>query len=452
MLKDGGKMIVSLSGGPDSVCLFNVLLELRKKYKFQMQAAYFNHNLRGKESLKEERFVRKMIEKTTIPLTVTALDVKGYAKSRKTSIEEAARFLRYQNLVKLAVKLNADMVAMGHTASDQAETILMRIMRGSGPEGLEGIPPVRKLVDRVCVIRPLIEVYREEIIKYLKSKKIEYCIDSSNLKPVYLRNKVRLKLLPFMEKNFTKDIRSKLVNIADIFREENRFFLQIVDKAMRSVVKQENGRISIDFVKLLGYSKSLRRRIIHGILEGRTSYKNIEAVINIAEAGATGSVIDIPGYTVRKDYRKMDYLPVTGKIAIKKKAEAGILFPGITRLPEFMMEIETGILRTKPVFGNDKFCAYFDADRIDTGKLTIRSRRNGDRFLPFGADGSKKLKQYFIDMKVPSYLRDDVPVLEDGKRILWIVGMRQAEDARVTGNTKRILRIKVRKKEGLNNK
>jgi len=447
MLRDGNRVIAAVSGGPDSVCLFYVLLELKKKYKFQLHVVHFNHHLREKESKKEEKFVKELLDGTTVPLSIIGLDVKGYAEKQKIGIEEAARALRYQNLLKLALKHDADTIAIGHTASDQAETVLMRIMRGSGPEGLEGIPPVRELSKNKFIIRPLIDVYREKIISYLKSRKIGYCLDSSNSKPVFLRNKVRIKLLPFIEKNFNRDIRSRLVNMADIFREENEYLSKAVDKAVESISKHEDGRISVDFKKLIRYNKSFRRRIIHRILERKATYKNIDSVIDIAEAGLTGAMVTISGFTVRKDYGQLYFIPSAEKHAVRKKIENRILFPGKTLLPEFSMEVETGITKNKPGFGKDKFTVYFDADRIDAGNLVIRSRRSGDRFLPFGADGSKKLKQYFIDQKVPSYLRDDVPILEGGKRILWVVGMRQAEEGRVTGNTKRIIKVKVRKME-----
>ena len=164
MLGRGDRVLVAVSGGPDSVCLLYILKELKKEFNLDLQVVHFNHNLRKKESVKEELFVKKLAFKLALPVTAVQLDVTCYAKKHRMGIEEAARNLRYSEFEKLSVYYKANKVALGHTASDQVETVLMRILRGSGMEGLTGIPPVRKLTGKTLIIRPVIDVNRDEII------------------------------------------------------------------------------------------------------------------------------------------------------------------------------------------------------------------------------------------------------------------------------------------------
>ena len=197
------------------------------------------------------------------------------------------------------------------------------------------------------------------------------------------------------------------------------------------------------------YNKYLRRRIIHRILEGKTTLKNIDAVIELAEAASTGAKISLPGYTVEKKYRELVFAePAKKKVVEEFRYE--LKFPGRTKITQLSLDISTGILRKNPVFGRDKYTVYFDAEEIDSNGLIIRSRRKGDKFRPFGSGGSKKLKDFFIDEKIPVDKRDEIPLLVNRNEILWIPGIRQADVSRVTGSTRKILKIKINGK--VNNK
>ncbi len=445
MLKSGDKVLVSVSGGPDSVCLLYVLNSMATEKDLTLNIIHFNHNLRKRESDKEEEFMRGVSDKLNIPIIIQQLDVMKHMEENKLGIEEAARNLRYAELTKLVGKLGINKVAMGHTASDQAETVLMRILRGTGPEGLSGIPAVRPLTEDVKIIRPLINIFKYDIVGFLQDNRISFCIDTSNNKPIYFRNKVRLKLLPYLERHFDVDVARKLLNVSDIIREENDYLNKVTDRAMGYIVTHKNKKISIDFRKLLKYNKFLRRRIIYRILEGKTTLKNIDSVIEFAEAAGSGIKLSLPGYVVKKDYRELVFSP-PGEKKNKRAFRCKLKFPGKTKLRGMPVEFSASIKRKKPVFGKDKNTVYFDAEEIDTSDLTIRSRREGDRFRPFGGNGSKKLKDFFIDEKVSSDMRDEVPLLVSRNEILWVVGMRQAEDGRVTGSTKKILEVKVNNK------
>ncbi|MGB2697476.1 MAG: tRNA lysidine(34) synthetase TilS, partial [Candidatus Zixiibacteriota bacterium] len=205
MIKSGDKVVVAVSGGPDSVTLLLVLLELKKDFNLSLFIAHVNHKLRGKESDQDQGFVRKLASDLNIKLYTSSFQVKKEAKKMKLSVEECAREIRYNYLNKLADKLKAQKIALGHNFNDQAETVLIRLIRGSGSLGLSGIPPVKNKI-----IRPLIEIKREEIEAFLKKKKIPFRIDSSNLRTDYLRNKVRLKLLPILKKGYNPKIEEVL--------------------------------------------------------------------------------------------------------------------------------------------------------------------------------------------------------------------------------------------------
>ncbi|MDH5174954.1 MAG: tRNA lysidine(34) synthetase TilS, partial [Elusimicrobiota bacterium] len=203
MFSPGDRILVAVSGGPDSVCLLHILDRFRKEMGLSLHVAHVNHGIRKRESKREEKFVTHLAGRMGLPITVKSLDVPSYARKKKLTVEEAARDMRYSVWERLAGKLNAKKIALGHTASDQVETVLMHLLRGSGPQGLSGIPPLRKLGSAV-IVRPLIKISRDEILGYLKQNNLKFCLDSSNRKTEYFRNKIRLKLLPLLRKNYNR--------------------------------------------------------------------------------------------------------------------------------------------------------------------------------------------------------------------------------------------------------
>jgi len=225
MLLSGDTVLVALSGGPDSVCLLDVLEELGEKYSLTICIAHFNHNLRGEASDEDAEFAEKIARQKGLAFITSSADVRGFAEQQKLSIEEAARTLRYEFLLSSSLSLGANKVAVGHTADDQAETILMRLIRGSGPHGLEGMPPARPLgnSDQPMLIRPLIDIWRRDILPHLKTRRLRYRIDASNESTEYLRNRIRLDLLPYLEEKYNPQIRQRLASAASALAIENDF-------------------------------------------------------------------------------------------------------------------------------------------------------------------------------------------------------------------------------------
>lgn len=445
MFSPGDRVLVGVSGGPDSVCLLHILNRCRKEMALSLHVVHINHGIRKRESKREEKFVSHLAGRMGLPITVKSLNVPSYARKKRLTIEEAARDMRYSAFEQLAGKLNAKKIALGHTASDQVETVLMHLLRGSGPQGLSGIPPVRKL-GSTAVVRPLIEVNREEILNYLKKNNLTFCLDSSNRKTEYFRNKVRLKLLPLLRKNYNENIDGALLRLSEILKEENAYWERVVERVLGKVVSWESEKILIDFKKFLRYNVAVQRRVLYRLFGGIVSLSQIEAIRNLAQKSSQGKRIYLgKRFSVRKEGNFLIFSSSPERRF--KKFNYSLRVPGKNEIEGLNLTLNTRIVDFYPVSEKKTNTAYFDIDKINFKKLLLRNRREGDRFRPFGLRGTKKLSDFFIDRKIPRRLRDRVPLLVEGEDILWVVGIRRADKARITEDTKKILEVRVLREE-----
>jgi tRNA(Ile)-lysidine synthase len=334
---------------------------------------------------------------------------------------------------------------MGHNADDQAETLLMRLLRGSGPIGLSGIPPVRGMF-----IRPLIEIERQEIDRYIQEEKIDFVVDSSNLRRDYLRNKIRFSIIPMM-KEVNPNIIETLSRTAAIFREEERHFDIIVVKTlMRLISRKSDSRIELFLSPLEAMDKVILRRVLRRVIDvtkglRRINFIHVEDIIDLIKTGKTGDRLYLPkGIRVIKDYSTLIFtteppvkldtymLEVPGEINLK---EAGVLIKA-SILESHKSEIKDLRLSAD--------LAVFDAERL-IFPLVVRSRKEGNFFYPFGFGKRKKLQDFFVDEKVPRDERDRIPLVLSGEDIIWIAGYRQDDRFKVTDETKKILKLEVKK-------
>ncbi len=445
MFSPGDRVLVGVSGGPDSVCLLHILNRCRKEMALSLHVVHINHGIRKRESKREEKFVSHLAGRMSLPITVKSLDVPSYARRKRLTVEEAARDMRYSALERLAGKLNAKKIALGHIASDQVETVLMHLLRGSGPQGLSGIPPVRKLGSTV-IVRPLIEVNREEILNYLKKNKLTFCLDSSNRKTEYFRNKIRLKLLPLLRKNYNKNIDGALLRLSEILKEENAYWERVVERVLGKVVSWEAEKILIDFKRFLRYNVIVQRRVLYRLFGGIVSLSQIEAIRSLAQKSSQGKRIYLgKRFSVRKEGNFLIFSSSPERRF--KKFNYPLRVPGKNEIEGLDLTLNTRIVDFYPVSEKETNTAYFDIDKINFKKLLLRNRREGDRFRPFGLRGTKKLSDFFIDRKIPRRLRDRVPLLVEGEDILWVVGIRRADKARITEDTKKILEVRVLREE-----
>ncbi len=460
MLSSGDVVLVGVSGGPDSVALLHALRVLSSELSIGLCVGHLNHMLRGADADEDARYVRDLAARLGLPFRAESQDVARLASGRRISIEAAARSARYDFYGRAAEAIGASKIALGHHAADQAETVLMRLLRGAGTRALAGIPPVRPIrPGGPVVIRPLIGMTRREILRYCEENGLRPRTDASNLTSVYPRNKLRLELIPLLEQGYNPRVVETLARVADLLREDDDLISREATRRTARMIREEsNERVVLDLAAMLSEHPAIQRRSIRLATEslGRPAenleFHHVERVIELARRGAPGKSIDLPcGVRARRGYHELALeVPPSGGERPKAAFEHRLNVPGRTELPEAGMAIEAEVLDVSDredlssmvrQAGKDE--AYLDMDAAGGG-LVARSRRSGDRISPLGMAGSKKLKDLFIDEKIPGNLRDRMPVIASGGNVLWVVGVRVSERARITPRTRRALHLLAR--------
>ncbi len=439
LLEKKDKILIAYSGGVDSTGLLNLLLELREEWSFELFLGHFNHKLRHTAD-EDEQFVRRLARKCSLPIIVGSKDVRSYAKAKKLNIEEAGRELRYDFLKKTALKIGGAKIATGHTKTDQAETFLMRLMRGSGLRGLGGIFP---LVEGT-IIRPLIQVERQEIEAYLKGKRIEFRIDESNLDRRFLRNRIRLDLIPYIQENFEPEIVSSLGRIASIIREEDSLLEKIAQRTTKKAVLKKNNRISLEVKSLSSLPRAMARRVVRDFifeLRGNLreiSFGDVESVLGMKEGKE---------FPLRKDHilrREQGKIFLKSKVTPKIKYEYRWEGKRPLEIKELKLKFEGKKMKKGKSLSldfNDQTSAFLDLGKLKL-PLLVRNRREGDRYQPLGAPGQKKLKEIMRAKGIPLSERDRRPVFFSGDKIIWIPGLPVSEKFKVEKGTSDIFAIK----------
>lgn len=539
MTRPGDRVLVGVSGGPDSVALLHVLWVLSEELGIVLHVAHLNHMLRGEAADEDAAYVSDLAGRLGLPVTVESRDVAAIAREERVSLELAAREARYEFYREVARSTGATRVALGHHAGDQAETVLLRLLRGTGTTGLGGIPPVRPLgtgeagagnskdKEGPVIIRPLIGVPRREIEAYCVDNHLSPRVDASNLAPVYARNRVRHELIPLLERRFNPRIVESIARTAELVREDDAFISGEVRRRMgHIIIGKSPGGALLSVTRLLAEPVAVQRRVVReaiallGLGVEDVGFEHVETVLELAREGSPGAAASLPrGIWARKAYRPAK--PLEGgdrqgvSLAIGSPVELILEFgsgpapvpeperwpsgeteawaasesaarshpggplaargfehtlnvPGTTFVPELGLIIDAEVFETKrcgrgedarvgrvghvgragagPCPEPDPYEAFFDLDALGPS-LAVRTRREGDRIRPFGMEGHKKLKDLFIDDKIPRNIRDRVPVIVAGKDILWVVGVKRSDLARVSPSTRRVLRLAVRAAE-----
>jgi tRNA(Ile)-lysidine synthase len=442
MLKEGDRVLIALSGGADSVCLAEILIKVRKEYGLKLFSIYIDHGLRPEETPKEIEFAREFSEKREIEFSTEKIDVLSYAKEKKTGKQEAARELRYQVLEKRLREIGGNKIALGHTADDRVETFFMRLIRGSGAKGLTSIPTVRNKI-----IRPLIEIKREEIEEYLKINGIDFITDPSNLKLDYTRNKFRLKAIPLL-KEFNPSLTETVLRTIDLLSDEERYFDNIVLKTlMRLIPKKTDEEIELYLVPLESMDRVILRRVLRKaveLTEGLKSsfdYRHIENIMRLVKEGKPGDRLYFPAKI--RAVKKYATILITSRVP-EKLSKYELPLPGEIRLKETGLLIRAKIL-DEPVEVNSKSKILLDANKINLNEpLTIRAREDGDFFHPAGFGRRKKLQDFFVDLKVPRDERDQVPIVLSGNHILWVAGYRADQRFLQGPDTKKFILLEIK--------
>lgn len=442
MFSQGSKIVLGISGGPDSTVLLHIFWRLREKYNLNLWAVHLNHCIRLREAQEDEKWVKTITQKLEVPLIVDVIDVPALAREKKISLETAAREARYNFLEHFANKVRADRIAVGHTASDQVETILMRLIRGSGIDGLAGIPPVRGRV-----IRPLIRMFRWEIENYCRIHKLDSNNDSTNSNPQFLRNRIRIELMPYLRNNYNYQIVDALHRTANLLRIDKDFLSKLTEEAEKKVIKKKSSReIVVDASALVGLHLCLQRRITRSILETLKGdlegidYSHIEQILNLKEGEGTKLTCLPGGFKVWRQYNEFIF-----KKGRPKSFDFCVFLnvPGETEIPDLGLLFKANVLPELPdSFSCNSHQALFDLDKISE-PLYIRPRKVGDKFVPLGMHERKKIKDFFIDLKVPRLERDMIPILLSGQKIMWIVDYRIDDRFKLSKDSKKILSIEV---------
>jgi tRNA(Ile)-lysidine synthase len=455
MLAPGDRVLVAVSGGVDSMVLLHVLRELQKSEKLSLAVAHFDHAIRP-DSAQDAEFVQGLAQSLKLQCYTERAAVPVYATAKKISLEVAARQLRYRFLEKTAKTHKFNKIALGHTLNDQAETLLMRLLRGSGLEGLSGIPPVRPAgTSRRLYIRPLLECTREQIEAFANTKNLQWHEDPTNKDTAILRNKIRHELIPIL-KEYNPKILEALGRTARLLGQAARQLEREASRALTELTcKKEAHELALDLKKFLQLSEHLQALVLRQAVFNVNALSELEA----AHIEAVLTWLSRPGELhlpagVRV-LRRHNQLIVTARPAVPpKRFEYLLTVPSETVLPEIGWRFVIRSLHPHPrplsplreredkgVRGR----ALLDADKIQ-GSLVVRNRRPGDRIRL--KEGTKKLQDFFVDRKIPREARDAIPLICDADALIWIVGEAVSEAYRVTPQTQRALEIIAEQCEG----
>lgn len=418
LIEKDDKILIAFSGGPDSVALGSMLIGIKKDYNMKLAICHINHNLRGKESEGDEKFCKEFSEKHNLDFFSLSADVTSYSKEKKIGLEEAGREIRYEFLQKVAKENNYNKIALAHNLDDNVETFLFRLMRGTGLEGLKGIP-----VKRDKIIRPLLFMKKSEILSYLEEIKQEFRIDSSNNDNIYTRNKIRLDLIPYIEKEFNpkfKETVSRLIEDISETSEENLNFTTLEE--------------------FLSLSKRNQKSILYKMLKEKNleiSRGKIDEILKVIEKNGYKEVSLGNDFILKKTYKLIEIVKDKSYKKNKEKEKIELDIPSKIEYNGCNIEI-----RLVDKLEKNKNYFYFDYDKLSF-PIFVRLREEGDKFYPLGMDRGKKLKKFFIDEKIDKDLREKIPIITDKDNILLIGNIRRSSVGQVSEESKKIVLIKV---------
>jgi tRNA(Ile)-lysidine synthase len=452
MLSPGKRILAAVSGGPDSIAMLHLLYDLREELELTIEVAHLQHGIRGEEATEDARFVAGLTEQLGLICHLKEIDLPQLKiASRKGSLEEIGRLERYRFFAETAHRRQLDAVATAHTADDQAETVVMRLFRGAGRTGLRGMAPVRQLdvgpnrgSANVLLIRPLLDVNRKQVMEFIEQRKLIYRTDSSNTDLFYLRNWIRLKLMPRINERFGAELPARLCAQAQLLRDEEDYLADLTRQQFDDV---SDGK-SLNRRAFLNINKALQRRVIRLWIEQRRgtllaiNFDHIEAALSLIAAGPPQGRLALPGgWELAREYETITL--GRDRPDVKPRCYSYQFKPGITlNVLEAGMTINSELADpSREELPHNLMEAVFDAGLLK-GNLLVRNFRNGDRFQPLGMSGHKKVKDLFIANQLPWHRRAVLPLLVMEGEILWIPGYGRSDFAKIGSATKISLHLK----------
>lgn len=457
LFEPGRHLLVAVSGGPDSMALLSLLNRLKPSWRLTLTVVHYNYGLRGAESDGDQACVEDLCRRWDLPLFVERLDVGS--RPRGVSLQSAARELRYEAMMKRALGCGADRIALGHTADDQAETVLLWMLRGAGLTGASGMPPCRNHL----FVRPLYETRRADVLAYLRDEGVPVRWDSSNEKPIYLRNRIRHEIMPVLERVVPSTVEA-LCRLADLCAEDDRYLeRQIAALCEGRITRLPDGRKAVDRSFFKSLPHAIQRRVIRNLCKecdarGRPSgMKAVESLLRIANGPTACSSMRAASIEATVEGDRLYVAPSKfganfgepAGVSSAGTAPMALAIPGSVVWPETGHRIEAFKIKKKDlrlIAGRDRTRIVVDASRISE-ELVVRNWKPGDRFCPFGMGGrSKKLQDFFMDLKVPVRERRRVPIVEAPEGIVWVVGYRQDDRWSVDEKTEWCVVLSVRER------
>lgn len=470
MIKSGDAVLAAVSGGADSIALLHILLKYSPEFDLRLGIAHVNHGLRGAQSDRDAEFVECVAKNLNLPCFSKKTDVKEFSIHHKLSTEEAGRILRHKFLNETAREHGFDKIALGHQKDDMAETVLINILRGSGPQGISGIPPKRDMF-----IRPLINISRSDIEYFLQSENIAHISDSSNMDPQFLRNRIRHSLIPLLASEYNSEIVANLSRTAEIIRDEQTWLDSVIDPLFQEIqLPGDNSNIRLLIPELKKIPTAAARRIIRkavfkvkGNLHG-VGFMHMDAILELINSENKTFQLDFPGpVRIKCKNDTLEIVRRKNKGRIKNHTrQNGVQqtwFEYIITNPQTVFVRETDQLihltelssrevswlkKSNSYAVTDPKEAYMDMVSL-CYPLLVRSFRPGDRFRPLGLSGFQKLKKFFINNKVPFSHRKNIPILECSGKIIWIAGYRIDDSVKIKSSTQKVLKARLLKRSEL---
>ena len=449
-------VLLGVSGGADSTFLLHVMSSLKRDgiLSGEIFCAHINHHLRGDESKTDEDFVVGECGELNVPLVRRGVDVRGHSREAGLSIETAARELRIRCLVEIAKECKCENVATGHQKDDNAETVLQRLVRGTGYRGLGGIWPVRKFEGGVFFVRPLLCVRRSEVVEYLEGRGLVWREDSTNAESIYRRNYIRHFLLPEIQKGCRSSVAERLWDLSEASRGFYKVVCRRADEVWGRLAECTGGKVLLELSEFAKESEAVKVELVRrslsgaGIGERGLSGEHFGRILELARSNVSGREVELPGgVVVCREYGKLVYERCGGEQLCGVESE-GVKFsvPVTKRFGDYLIEagvfdVELGSSGGYKA-GRTSFVEWFDFDKIKL-PLEVRVRRAGDRFFPLGMKSEKKVGKFLTDQRVPRRIRGKVLIVSDSEKILWVWPIRMSEEVKVTGRTRKIVRLQI---------
>lgn len=451
------KILLAISGGADSTALLNSIWTLKANGVIgaELVCAHINHQLRGPLADADEEFVISQACTLNLPVMTRRVDVRGFVRRNKLSIETAARKLRIETLLDIAGKNDCELIATAHHKDDNAETVLQRLSRGTGFRGLAGIWPKRAFAGGICFVRPLLCARREEIINYLKQRNLKWRTDHTNEDCRYRRNFIRHHLMPVLQKECSGPLVEQLYLLSQSARRFYGLICSHAENAWREAADCRGNTVAINLQNFSSQPKPIKIELIRKSLaslgsgEGNFTRQHYKKITYLAKQGISKKKLELPGgFLVWREYRKLVFAqseeaPEPAR-PVDKIVELKV--PGLTRFGNYLVEAKVldadGDKFEKFKAGKSNFVERFDADKV-ARPLVIRSRQAGDRFRPLGLGEEKRVGKFLTDAHLPQDMREQIFIFAGGEKIIWVAPIRISEEARVTEQTQRILQLKI---------